>query len=173
VWEPTPMVEGRFGGQEVAFRMNAYYYGFASTGIAVIDNILSAVACAGKAYHSTECWNDESAPWHERLRGNSPAEWIQNAANDAASIMRTATPTAAADSEDAARWRALVGSARIRILGSAGLHRDTDPNGQPFNGYAHIGLELWTQHGGGHSPSDAVDWLTRYVDAARNQESGK
>ena len=77
------------------------------------------------------------------------------------------------DAVDAARWRALIGSARIRVLGSVGLHSDTDPNGRPFNGYAHIGLELWTRHDGGHSPSDAADWLTRYVDTARNQGDGR
>jgi hypothetical protein len=44
---------------------------------------------------------------------------------------------------------------------------DTDPNGNPFNGYAHIGLELWTQHEAGHEPPDAVEWLTKYADRVR------
>ncbi len=66
--------------------MDAYYYSFDKTGVPEIDRILSAVACAGKAYHHTECWNDDSTPYpgHE---GETPAEWIQNAANDAAKIL--------------------------------------------------------------------------------------
>lgn len=32
-------------------RMDAYYYGFDSTGVDDIDRLLSAVACAGKAFH--------------------------------------------------------------------------------------------------------------------------
>ncbi len=70
-------------------RMDAYYYGFDPTGVPEIDRILSAVACAGKAYHHTESWGEEmtygtpnGAPdGHE---GKTPIEWIQNAANDAA-----------------------------------------------------------------------------------------
>ena len=37
-------------------RMSAYYYQFESTGVRPIDEILSAVACAGKAFHHTSCW---------------------------------------------------------------------------------------------------------------------
>lgn len=71
-------------------RMNAYYYGFDSTGNLAIDRILSAVACAGKAFHHTDSWTDEAydgtAP--EPHRGKTPVEWIQNAANDAAEKLR-------------------------------------------------------------------------------------
>lgn len=70
-------------------RMDAYYYGFEPTGVPDIDRILSAVACAGKAVHHTEYWTDEAydgtAP--EGLRGKTPVEWIQNAANDAAELV--------------------------------------------------------------------------------------
>lgn len=64
-------------------RMQAYYYGFSETGKRPIDLILSAVACAGKSYHSTEDWLNECQSW-THLRGNTPADWIQNAADDAA-----------------------------------------------------------------------------------------
>lgn len=66
-------------------RMEAYYYSFEPTGVPEIDLILSAVACAGKAYHCTEAWEDETSPYlgHE---GKNPIEWIQNAANKAAKI---------------------------------------------------------------------------------------
>ena len=66
-------------------RMLAYYYGFTPTGNEAIDRILSAVACAGKAYHHTDCWQDETAC--EGCEGKSPEEWIQNAANDAAKLL--------------------------------------------------------------------------------------
>jgi len=64
-------------------RMDAYYYGFCFTGSDAVDLVLSAVACAGKAYHHTECWQEESEPW-EGHEGTTPAEWIQSAANKAA-----------------------------------------------------------------------------------------
>jgi hypothetical protein len=65
--------------------------------------------------------------------------------------------------QDAANWRALLGSARIRSLGSAGL---TTP--LP-NNYGHMGLELWTTY---QMPDGfdyekergiGIDWLKRYV----------
>lgn len=63
-------------------RMDAYYYSFAETGVEAIDKILSAVACAGKAYHHTEQWGD-SSEWPPH-KGSCPIDWIQNAANEAA-----------------------------------------------------------------------------------------
>ena len=60
---------------------HAYYYGFDLTGVEPVDEILRAVASAGKMYHNTECWNDigfEDEP--------SEAEKIQAAANDAAKL---------------------------------------------------------------------------------------
>jgi hypothetical protein len=75
---------------ETTLRMDAYYYGFEPTGNHAIDRILSAVACAGKAYHNTGDWTDDKdwqgnqhAP-HPEFGGASPVEWIQRAANDAA-----------------------------------------------------------------------------------------
>lgn len=70
-------------------RMDAYYYGFDPTGNDVIDRILSAVACAGKAFHHTECWTEETTAYVGHV-GKTPIEWIQNAANDAAKAL---TPT--------------------------------------------------------------------------------
>ena len=62
--------------------MEAYYYGFNKTGVPEIDKILSAIACAGKAFHHTSDWMDESSyPPHI---GDTPIDWIQNAANEAA-----------------------------------------------------------------------------------------
>lgn len=68
-------------------RMRAYYYGFTPTGIEEIDRILSAVACAGKAYHHTNDWLDDTEPYEPFLRGRNPAEWIQHAADDAAKAL--------------------------------------------------------------------------------------
>lgn len=86
--DPTPTTDGGMMGPQPVWRMDAYYYGFDMTGIAIIDRILSAVACAGKSFHHTQDWNDEVSPYGEHLRGNSPVEWIQNAANDAAELLR-------------------------------------------------------------------------------------
>lgn len=66
-------------------RMSAYYYSFRPTGNEAIDRILSAVACAGKAFHHTESWNEEIGEGlYEGTAGWSPVDWIQNAADDAA-----------------------------------------------------------------------------------------
>jgi len=65
------------------FRMCGYYYGFEATGVPEIDLILSAIACAGKCYHHTEDWNQETR-LYDHLEGKTPIEWIQNAANKAA-----------------------------------------------------------------------------------------
>lgn len=68
-------------------RMDAYYYSFEETGQDAVDLVLSAVACAGKAYHHTEDWNESCGAYHSRISGGSPREWIQNAANDAAKAL--------------------------------------------------------------------------------------
>jgi hypothetical protein len=63
-------------------RMNAYYYGFTATGVRIVDEILSAVACAGKGYHNTDQWADDD--------GDDPsyAQLIQEAADRAAKVVR-------------------------------------------------------------------------------------
>jgi len=69
-------------------RLNAYYFGFDATGVTEIDNVLSAVACAGKAYHHTEHWNEGLGGTYEPThRGDDPVAWIQNAATDAAALV--------------------------------------------------------------------------------------
>lgn len=69
-------------------RMDAYYYGFEPTGVQEIDEILSCVACAGKAFHGTEDWNVNCYSFGEQTVGNTPVEWIQNAANRAATKIK-------------------------------------------------------------------------------------
>jgi hypothetical protein len=70
--------------------------------------------------------------------------------------LTTKTPVAVPDI-DGQRWRALIGCARIRVLGSAGIVTDNP------EGYAHIGLELWTHHEANHE-GPAVEWLTKFAD---------
>ena len=55
--------------------LDAYYYGFRPTGVEHIDNILKAVAKAGKAYHHTEDWESGR---------DSVADRIQQAADNSA-----------------------------------------------------------------------------------------
>lgn len=87
---PTKMVPCTWGGEQAEWRMEAYYYSFAPTGVAAIDRILSAVACAGKAFHHTEQWNEDAGPYGDHLRGPTPVLWIENAAEDAARLIRAA-----------------------------------------------------------------------------------
>lgn len=73
--------------EQVTLRMDAYYYGFGSTGVYEIDKILSAVACAGKAYHGTDQWTEDTDPYPGHT-GSSPVDWIWNAAKEAADTWR-------------------------------------------------------------------------------------
>jgi len=63
------------------FYLEAYYYGFEPTGNSLIDEILQAVAIAGKGYHHTEDWNNFE---EGRL---TPSDVIQHAANKAAAAL--------------------------------------------------------------------------------------
>lgn len=65
--------------------MRAYYYSFAWTGTRPVDKILSAVACAGKAFHMTEDWGTELTP-SEFHSGETPIDWIQRAATEASAV---------------------------------------------------------------------------------------
>lgn len=66
-------------------RMDAYYFSFASTGVDAIDDILSAVACAGKAYHHTGDWSQHQDRASFTCRAHeSFADAIQRAADIAA-----------------------------------------------------------------------------------------
>ncbi len=89
--EPADTAEAKvleLAATDPEWRMDAYHYEFKGTGIALIDRILSAVACAGKAYHHTCDWRDMCPAYDDHLRGNSPQEWIENAAEDAAKELR-------------------------------------------------------------------------------------
>lgn len=62
-----------------ARRLDAYYYSFEPTGVDAIDNILAAVAAAGKAFHNTDQWQE--CPY---TQSESCAEAIQRMADEAA-----------------------------------------------------------------------------------------
>ena len=66
-------------------RMSAYYYSFKPTGQRKIDEILSAVACAGKGFHHTEDWANPGIDG-----GPSYIEKIQTAAIAAAAELAEA-----------------------------------------------------------------------------------
>lgn len=71
----------------------------------------------------------------------------------------------------------MLSSARIRIIGSAGINQDTMPDGEPYNNYAHFGMEIWTKYGASLSPDQRAQMeannvqgravLTKYADIAR------
>ena len=76
-----PYRETKSAQENSGFFMSAYWYGFELTGNPLIDEILQAVAIAGKNFHSTEEWNET------RTGRLSPAESIQHAANRAAKTL--------------------------------------------------------------------------------------
>lgn len=73
------------------------------------------------------------------------------------------------NARDAARWRALIGSDRIRMMGCAGF--DTAQDGtvtlRDWDGWHHFGMEVWDKHPakGDDSDSHGRKVLMAYVDA--------
>lgn len=95
-------------------QLRAYYYSFTTTGNADIDDILEAVAAAGKAYHHTEDWSEEN---HD---GIPYAEAIQLAADAAASVrLETAADLERAKADIAGLVEALT---RIKGMPVGGPH---------------------------------------------------
>ncbi|EMG5806164.1 hypothetical protein V5D84_004131 [Yersinia enterocolitica] len=61
---------------------------------------------------------------------------------------------------DATRWRALLSSPAIRILGHAGLQDD-----KPIDGhYCHFGMEIWSHYEPYYDNKKAGEVITRYAD---------
>lgn len=59
---------------------------------------------------------------------------------------------------DARRWRALVGCARVRMIGCAGFHSSVN---NPI-GYRHLGVEMWSHH---DTPDEqGPEMLTKFAD---------
>ena len=100
-------------------RLSAYYYSFEPTEAPSIDRILSAVACAGKAFHHTEQWSETCEAYMSETKGNSCIEWIQNAAKEAA---EERAALLAALEEQVERWCQMANS------GDAGFW---DPEKEP------------------------------------------
>jgi hypothetical protein len=69
-----------------------YYIHFEPTGVPEIDRLLSAVGLAGKMYHHTSDWNEDDADYGSVRKGESPVDFIQRAANDAARAARLTPP---------------------------------------------------------------------------------
>ena len=63
---------------------HSYYFTLKATGVREIDDILSAIALAGKCSHSTDDWSDPRA----NLNGKSYIDLIQEAANHASEAFR-------------------------------------------------------------------------------------
>lgn len=61
--------------------LNSYYFSFEKTGNEEVDNLLYAIARAGKAFHNTSQWYDEVGEMYQGVEGITPVEWIQNSAN--------------------------------------------------------------------------------------------
>ena len=74
-------------------------------------------------------------------------------------LQRAAQLPISDDARDAARWRALIGCGRVRVLGSAGVRKPSP------TGYAHIGVEFWTHH---ETPTDpaSIDDLIAFTERA-------
>ena len=115
------------------------------------------------------CTPSAAHPWGWRYADDDVQEKFRKFCNNR--VDAPATLIAAPNVQDAAnRWNALLNSARIRMLGSAGLMRPE------ANNYAHFGMEIWTKYGTSLSPKSheemvrgnvmAREWLVKYTDVA-------
>lgn len=94
--------------------------------------------------------------------------WTKGMGINEVPLYRHAQPVVPDDVQrDAKRWRALLGSARIRILGSAGFDATAHPGENPD--YRHFGMEIWTHYPNWlHEKNEyGIDTLTQYADACR------
>lgn len=91
-------------------------------------------------------------------RAEARAEAAEQECAQLAEHLREAREAAADDREDAARWRALLASQRIRVLGYA----------QKGTAHMHLGLEVWVTHPGDFAGANrsGAEVLTAYADAA-------
>lgn len=100
---------------------------------------LNAVARANAATH--DCYKDFDADAPDTIKdrnGEVVLAACRRCGRGEAQLEDEPCPALA---EDAARWRALLNTARIRLLGAANLERD------PRN-WVHVGLELWSTYPG-------------------------
>jgi hypothetical protein len=87
--------------------MDAYYYSFDPTGERLVDEVLSAVAWAGKAYHHTGDWNKECGGYYGPYnRGDTPVGYIQPKAAECAATLTDLHDRLAAAERERDEWKA-------------------------------------------------------------------
>ncbi len=97
----------------------------------------------------------------QRLEGQTYEKWFSESdVKDLRERAETAEAALSAAQLDATRWRALLSSPAIRILGHAGLQDD-----KPIDGhYCHFGMEIWSHHEPYYDNKKAGELITRYAD---------
>ena len=60
---------------------------FVYTGNVKVDSILNAVSEASNAYHDSTLWDFDDCG-HNYLVGDTPAKWVENAAQDVADYIK-------------------------------------------------------------------------------------
>lgn len=107
------------------------------------------------------------------------AEWIvrTTAVNPDSRVAKLAraylSSRSSAIEEDAARWRALMSSQRIRVMGSAGFSITPDGARLPAEPRLHMGVEFWDIHDAAHPCAEFPQekcraQLIAYVDRIRS-----
>ncbi len=93
-------------------------------------------------------------------------EGLDSGSGDA-KVMREAIAALTNVSIDARRWRALINSDRLRLIGSSGFQRDS--NHDPSNNNRHFGMEFWSKFGWAEPSPDhdlSKQILEEFVDAS-------
>ena len=105
-----------------------------------------------------------------RLEGQTYEKWFSESdVKDLRERAETAEAALSAIQLDATRWRALLSSPAIRILGHAGLQDD-----KPIDGhYCHFGMEIWSHYEPYYDNKKAGELITRYADNMIAAGSGR
>lgn len=145
----------------IAISRMQYAYIPASSIITLIDRVEKAEKESKQWYSVVEAAISDDAEW--RKQSNTASEAIGYLTTGIVMLKERAEKAEAALSAvqlDATRWRALLSSPAIRILGHAGLQDD-----KPIDGhYCHFGMEIWSHHEPYYDNKKAGELITRYAD---------
>lgn len=145
----------------IAISRMQYAYIPASSIITLIDRIEKAEKESKQWYSVVEAAISDDAEW--RKQSNTASEAIGYLTTGIVMLKERAEKAEAAllaVQLDATRWRALLSSPAIRILGHAGLQDD-----KPIDGhYCHFGMEIWSHYEPYYDNKKAGEVITRYAD---------
>jgi len=141
------------------------YFNRESVGFEKCQVLREAMALGATRVHVHNSALEAAMAISKASRAWSDVDAMRMLKRPAVDAYTTGSPEEGTMARDAARWRAVLGSAYLCPHGNAGVSTPMP------NNYAHLGLELWTKFDEDEDVSSenarAVEWLTKYADIAR------